>query len=170
VVSFPSGVGYIPTMAVEVFVQPGVGSSDALTDWLEYQEVPFVVRDCRRDPDALAEAIALGGGRLPVTRSGGRVAVGLDPEELRRVVSGGSQVGAGLEVDAGPDGRPVIVGVEPGSKADEAGLRPGDVIAEVGGYSNFALPDLERVLSSSTRSIRLTVRREDALVQARLPL
>jgi len=155
-------------MAVEVFVQPGVGSSDALTDWLEYQEVPFVVRDCGRDADALAEAIALGGGRLPVTRSGDRVAVGLDPEELRRVVSGGSRVGAGLEVDAGPDGRPVIVGVEPGSKADEAGLRPGDVIAEVGGYTNFALTDLERVLSSSRRSIRLTVRREDALVQARL--
>ncbi|MBO0681664.1 MAG: PDZ domain-containing protein [Candidatus Dormibacteraeota bacterium] len=156
-------------MALEVFVQPGVGSSDALLDWLEYKEVAFVVRDCVRDGEALAEAMALGGGTLPVARRGDRVTVGFDPEALGSLIRAGSQVGAGLRVDSGPDGKPVIVGVEPGSKADRAGLRPGDVIAEVGGYTNFGLPDLERVLSSSaTRSIRLTVRREDGMIQARL--
>lgn len=156
-------------MAIEVFALPGIGSSDALLDWLEYQELPVRVRDCRHDEDALAEATALGGGTLPVARRGRKVVVGFDPEAIGRLLRAGAEVGAGLEVETDPDGRPVVVSVEPGSKADLAGLRPGDVIAELGGYRNFGLPDLERVLGGARRSVKLTVRRDEGLVETRLP-
>src|SRR5947209_19255632 len=108
-------------MRVEVFAQPGAGSSDALLDFLEYLEVPVVVRDVRADESALAEGLALGAGMLPVTRRGDRVVVGPDLPAVRRLLSPGAEVGAGLQVEAGPDGKPVVVGVEPGSPAENAG-------------------------------------------------
>jgi predicted metalloprotease with PDZ domain len=155
-------------MVVEVFAQPGVGSSDALLDLLEYLEVPAVQRDVRRDEEALAEALALGGGVLPVLRRGNQVIAGLDLAAVRQLLSSGAEVGAGLQVELGPEGRPVVIGVEPGSPAENAGLRPGDVIAGLGGYTNFGLSELERVLRQARRGVRLTVQRDDVLVQAQL--
>jgi S1-C subfamily serine protease len=155
-------------MSIEVFVQPGVGSSDALLDLLEYLEQPFVLRDVRSDEDALAEALAIGGGVMPVTRHGDRVVVGHDADGIRRLLAPTADVGAGLQVDVGPDGRPVVIGVEPGSPAEAAGLRAGDVIAQLGAYTNFGLAELQRVLRQPHRSIRLTLQRDDTLVQAQL--
>jgi S1-C subfamily serine protease len=155
-------------MTVDVFAQPGVGSSDALLDLLEYLEVPVVLHDVRSDEAALAEALALGGGVLPVTRRGDRVVVGPDAAAIRRLLATGDAVGAGLQVDVGPGGKPVVTGVEPGSPADEAGLRPGDVIAQIGGYTSFGVNELQLALRQARRAVRLTVQRDDALVQAQL--
>src|SRR5262249_7143630 len=151
-------------MSIEVFAQPGVGSSDALLDLLEYLEQPFVLRDVRGDEDALAEALAIGEGVMPVTRRGDRVVVGHDVEGIRRLVASTAEVGAGLELELGPDGKPVVVGVEPGSPAEEAGLRPGDVIAQLGGYTSFGLAEVQRVLEQGHRSIRLIVQRDEGTV------
>jgi S1-C subfamily serine protease len=155
-------------MNIEVFAQPGVGSSDGVLDLLEYLEVPVVLHDVRSDEEALAEALALGAGVLPVTRRGDRVVIGPDQAGIRQLLAPGAEVGAGLQVDVGPGGRPVVVGVAPGSPAEHAGLRPGDVIAQLGGYTDFGVAELQRVLRQARRSIRLTVQRDDALVQAQL--
>jgi hypothetical protein len=38
----------------------------------------------------------------------------------------------------------------------------------LGGYTNFGLAELERVLRQARRGVRLTVQRDDGLVDARL--
>jgi S1-C subfamily serine protease len=63
---------------------------------------------------------------------------------------------------------PVVIGVEPGSPAEQAGRRPGDVIAQLGGYTNFGVAELQRALQQARRSVRLTLQRDNAIVQAQL--
>jgi S1-C subfamily serine protease len=84
---------------------------------------------------------------------------------LRRggVIFGGEEAGAGvLKVD--DDGRPVVTEVAEGSLAEEAGLEPGDVITDLGGYSSFSLDQLDqldqlRTVLAARRLITLGVRR-----------
>jgi len=81
---------------------------------------------------------------------------------LRRggAIFGGEEAGAGvLKVD--DDGRPVVTEVAEGSLAEEAGLEPGDVITDLGGYSSFSLDQLDqlRTVLAARRLITLGVRR-----------
>jgi serine protease Do len=58
----------------------------------------------------------------------------------------------------------VITSVEPGSAADEAGLRPRDVIVEVGREPVTDVEDLRAKLAASEKGALLLVRRGDATV------
>lgn len=156
-------------MKVDAFVVPGQGSSDALLDWLQLQEIPARIHDLRVDESAVAEAFALGGGSLPVLRKGARSAAGFDPARLEAVIRGGETVGGGLLVELDSEGRPVVAAVEPDSAGQAAGLLPGDVIAELGGYSAFTVDQLRSVLSrASARQLKLKVRRSGELMELRL--
>ncbi len=66
----------------------------------------------------------------------------------------------GLEEAAGV----VITSIEPGSAADEAGLRPRDVIVEVGREPVKDVEDLHAKLAASEKGALLLVRRGDATV------
>jgi carboxyl-terminal processing protease len=71
----------------------------------------------------------------------------MTPEEraARNDALSGSYVGIGAEVGTTPDGLPVIVSVFRGSPADEAGLKPGDVVLAVDGTSTVG-EDLDGVI------------------------
>jgi serine protease Do len=66
----------------------------------------------------------------------------------------------GLDEPAGV----VITSVQPGSAADEAGLRPRDVIVEVGREPVQDVDDLRAKLAESEKGALLLVRRGDATV------
>ncbi|HVB77638.1 MAG TPA: PDZ domain-containing protein [Candidatus Nitrosotalea sp.] len=148
-------------MAFDVFIQPGVGSSDALLDWLERYEITTQIHDVDNDEGALALALALGGGALPVTRRGGRTVPGYDPQALLALLQP-DPADEGLELIAGSTGEVVVGRVEAGGPAARLGLQEGDVVAELGGYSVFS-PDqvLSALKRSGKRSLRLRVRRGD---------
>ena len=154
-------------MRVEVFVAPGEGASDALMDWLEAQEIRATIRDVRKDEVALAEAISLGATRFPVLRYQGKVVTGFNPPALAKLLRGGEELGSGITVELGSDGRPVVIEVTPGSVGEAAGLQKGDVITELGGYSAFSLDQLRTALARA-RSARLRVRRGPDLVSVTL--
>jgi len=143
-------------MAIKVYVAPGEGASDALLDWLEVEEVVADVHDVREESD-LAEAIAAGAFPFPVTRVGEELIRGFDPVRLTHAIFGGEDAGAGVLVEV-RDGRTVVTDVTGGSLAEDAGLEPGDVITDLGGYSSFSLDQLRSVLSAG-RPITLGVRR-----------
>jgi len=71
--------------------------------------------------------------------------------------------------EIGGDGRTVVTDVTGGSLAEDAGLEPGDVITDLGGYSAFSLDQLRRVLSAG-RPITLGVRRGSERLRLSLSL
>jgi S1-C subfamily serine protease len=146
-------------MAIEVYAAPGQGASDALLDWLEVEEVLADVHDVREE-SAMAQAIAEGAFPFPVTRVGEQLIRGFDPVRLKHAIFGGDDAGAGLLVTIDDDGRPLVVNIESGSPAEDAGLKPGDVITDLGGYSAFSADQLQRVLAGR-RPITIGVRRGD---------
>ena len=155
-------------MRVDAFVVPGQGSSDALLDWLQLHEIPARIHDLREDESAVAEALALGAGAVAVLRRGTRSASGFDPGRLEALMRGGETVGGGLLVELDAEGRPVVAQVEPDSAGEAAGLRPGDVIAELGGYSAFTVDQLRNVLNRpAARGVQLKVRRSGELKELR---
>ena len=143
-------------MAIKVYVAPGEGASDALLDWLEVEEVVADVHDVRDEAD-LAEAIAAGAFPFPVTLVGEELIRGFDPLRLSHAIFGGEDAGAGVLVEV-RDGRTVVTDVTGGSLAEDAGLEPGDVITDLGGYSYFSLDQLRSVLAAG-RPTTLGVRR-----------
>ena len=144
-------------MAIEVYAAPGQGASDALLDWLEVEEVVANVHDVREE-STLAEAIAAGAFPFPVTRVGEELIRGFDPVRLGYAIFGGEETGAGIMVELDDSGHTVVTDVAPGSVAEDAGLAPGDVIIDLGGYSSFSVDQLRNVLATG-RPITLGVRR-----------
>jgi S1-C subfamily serine protease len=144
-------------MAIEVYAAPGEGASDALLDWLEVEEVLATIHDVREE-STLAEAIAAGAFPFPVTKVGDELIRGFDPVRLTYAIFGGEVTGGGITVELDDTGHTVVTEVAPDSVADEAGLAPGDVITDLGGYSSFSVDQLRNVLSAG-RPITLGVRR-----------
>ena len=154
-------------MAIEVYAAPGQGASDALLDWLEVEEVVANVHDVR-DESNLAEAIAAGAFHFPVTRVGDQLIRGFDPVRLTYAIFGGEDAGGGVSVGVDEAGHPVVIEVTPGSLAEDAGLEPGDVITDLGGYSSFSVVQLRNVLAAG-RPIALGVRRGAEQLRLSMP-
>ena len=154
-------------MAVEVYVAPGEGASDALLDWLEVEKVVADLHDVR-DESTLAGAIAAGAFPFPVTVVGEEMIRGFDPVRLRYALFGGEEAGAGVSVGVDSDGRPVVTEVARGSLAEDAGLEEGDIVLDLGGYRSFSIEQLRNVLEAG-RPITLGVRRGSELLRLSLP-
>ena len=56
-------------------------------EFLSERDVPYVLRDVVRDPEALAEFLALGAPLPPVVAYDGRWVAGYDPERLDELLS-----------------------------------------------------------------------------------
>ncbi|HEV2952620.1 MAG TPA: PDZ domain-containing protein, partial [Candidatus Dormibacteraeota bacterium] len=155
-------------MKYVAFIQPGVGSSDALIDWLEQHEVRVTPRDVTKDESHLAEAIALGGGLMPVLRADDRTVVGFDPEALEDLlVNHGSTVG--LVFTSDPSGRVIVKDVLPGSVGEGAGVQSGDVITKLGGYTIFSVDQIRTALEHPRAArVALEVKRGEEIVRLRV--
>ncbi|MGH7722256.1 MAG: PDZ domain-containing protein [Candidatus Dormibacteria bacterium] len=137
--------------AITVFVRAGDAQCDALLGYLEQRGLEHTTRDVTSDPSATAILFGrLGRVAVPALIVDDRLIVGFDPVQLARLLPRPEEAGAGVSLGAAVRGVTIDIardrglagafGVEvgpvhQGSPADIAGLRSGDVITAVGGYT-----------------------------------
>jgi len=130
-----------------------------------YREV-----DVSRDPAAAAEMVQKSGQRgVPVIAIDGHIVVGFDPQKIQALVGKGAQKRPSLglsiadaskiavKVGAIPIFGAYVGKVAPGSPAERAGLRVGDIITEANFRPVSNAADLERVLESAAIGSRLAL-------------
>jgi S1-C subfamily serine protease len=124
-------------------------------EFLSQRGVGFVEKDVSRDQAAALNMVRHTGQQgVPVTEIDGQFVVGFDRPRLERLLQPAPRPALGVSVadasrHAPAVGRGAYVGrVRPGSPAEQAGLRKGDVITEVGGR---AVPDAATLEALSPR-------------------
>jgi glutaredoxin 3 len=153
-------------------------------EFLSQRDIPYTEKYVDRDRDAAIEMIRRSGQQgVPVTVLGDQVIVGFDRPRLERAitamretgppnatggVSGRRSLGAKV-ADAGryvmPGGTHVegafVGGVNPGSPAERAGLKVGDVIIAVDGTPVGSVDALSQALAAANSSgnVKLTLAR-----------
>ena len=169
---------------VVIYTTPTCQYCPAAKRWLQDHGVAYTEYDVSRDPVRATEMYRLTGqGAVPVIRVGGQVMVGFDPLQLAKLLpnagngNGGSPAAERLSLRMAAQsltpekaeelGLPapfgVVVGpVHKGGPADAAGLREGDVIVGIGGYTLQNLSQLQGVVAARRPgdSIKLRVWRE----------
>jgi glutaredoxin 3 len=151
-------------------------------EFLSQRGIPWTEKYVDRDRDAAIEMIRRSGQRgVPVTVIGDEVIVGFDRPRLERAVAAmgaqphsegqpqGGRRSLGAKVaDAGryalPGGTNVrgafVGGLNPGSPAERAGLKVGDVIVQVNDTPIGSVDELSAALSAaSENAVRLTLAR-----------
>jgi S1-C subfamily serine protease len=117
---------------------------------------------------------------VPVITAGDEVIVGFDRPRLEKLASRfapppaaptGPRPKIGLRIKSGSGGAEIGT-VHPGSPAEQAGLRPGDIVVEVGGRSVRSASDLEAALGELTadQTVALDIRRNGKPARLRLKL
>ncbi len=145
-------------MSVTVYTTPTCGFCQQVKAYLRRRGVPFVERDVSRDPQAAMEMMRISGQRgVPVVVIDGQVVVGANIPLIERLLAqqtarprlGVSIADAGrIAAETGLDlPRGAYVGrVHPGSAAEAAGLRPGDVIVQLAGQPVNDDRDVHRIV------------------------
>lgn len=146
-------------MNVTVYSTPTCPWCHRAKAFLKQQGVPFIEKDVSADPAAAREMIARSGQQgVPVITVDDDVIVGFDRPRLQQALerarahttrNGRPRLGAAV-ADAERYGYPPSSGayvghVSPGSPAERAGIRPGDVITAIGGRRIATADDIERV-------------------------
>lgn len=150
-----------------------------MKEFLSQRNIPYTEKYVDRDRDAAIEMIRRSGQQgVPVTVIGDQVIVGFDRPRLERAVSAmreaantgtDSRRSLGAKVaDAGryvlPGGTHVegafVGGVNPGSPAERAGLKVGDVIVAVDDKPIASVDGLSQALNAAVgSSVKLTLAR-----------
>ena len=154
-----------------------------MKEFLSQKGITWTEKYVDEDRAAAIEMIRRSGQQgVPVTVIGDEVVVGFDRPRLERIVAGmgaaakppaqntnGKRRSLGAKVaDAGryalPGGTPAegvyVGGVNPGSPAEAAGLKPGDVITRVGEKPVASVDELTAALTGASDSpLRLSVSR-----------
>lgn len=151
-------------------------------EFLSQSEITYTEKYVDRDRDAAIEMIRRSGQQgVPVTVIGDQVIVGFDRPRLERAIAAMREAGPpstdggaggrrslGAKVaDAGryvmPGGTRVegafVGGVNPGSPAESAGLKVGDVIVAVDDRPITSVDALSEALAASTGSVKLALAR-----------
>jgi len=143
-------------MSVVVYTTPTCGFCHQVKAYLKQRGVPFTEYDVSRDPQAAAEMVRLSGQRgVPVVLIDGQVVVGFNRPLIDQLLARRPSLGVaiadadhiaaqkGMQLPAG-----AYVGrVNAGSAAEAAGLRPGDVIVQLGGQAVRGYQDVHRILA-----------------------
>lgn len=159
-------------MKVVIYTTPTCPYCYQAKEFLARQGVPFVEKNVAADPQAAMEMVRLSGQQgVPVITVDGQVVIGFDQPRLKLLLQqahpklGASVADAASQAEKRP-GLPTsgaYVGrVTPGSPAERAGLRPGDVILALGGRPVACAADLQRLLSQlpAGRALPLTCWRD----------
>jgi S1-C subfamily serine protease len=115
--------------------------------------VPYVEKDVSRDQRAAQEMVQRTGQRgVPVITVDGDVVIGFDQRRLEQLLPlGGAtsgQTGKRLGAAVAPTAGGLLVGrVHPGSLAERAGLRAGDIIRAVNGEAVSLTEHLPQLLT-----------------------
>jgi glutaredoxin len=168
---------------ITVFVRAGDPQCEALLAYLDQRGLEYTTRDVTADPSATAILFGrLGRVAVPALIVDDRMIVGFDPVQLARFLPRPEEDGRGVSFGAAV--RTVTVdiarnhglagafGVEVGpvhesSPAATAGVRPGDAITAVGGYTLTGGADQFRTAVSARRpgdTMILTVWRDGTFV------
>lgn len=152
-----------------------------MKEFLSQRNIPYTEKYVDRDRDAAIEMVRRSGQQgVPVTVIGDQVIVGFDRPRLERAVtvmrdegstsagkSGRRSLGAKV-ADAGryvlPGGTHVegafVGGVNPGSPAERAGLKVGDVVIAVDDRRITSVDELSEALAAArASSVKLTLAR-----------
>lgn len=146
-------------MKVVVYTTPTCAFCHQAKQFLSRQGIPFVEKNVAVDRNAAVEMVRISGQQgVPVITVDGQVVIGFDQPRLRQILQQASRRGpklgasiadAASQVKNHP-GIPALgayVGrVRPGSPAEKAGLRPGDVIVSLGGQQVMRAADVHQLL------------------------
>ncbi|MEA2639298.1 MAG: hypothetical protein QOF51_692 [Chloroflexota bacterium] len=152
-----------PSSEPIIFTTPTCSWCRKTKEFLRSRSVPFQERDVSVDQSA-AQQLYERSGQLgvPVTLVGDEVIVGFDQPKLERLAQryastgAASRPGLGLRVRNVPGGEGAEVGgVRPGSPAERASLRAGDVVHALGGQVVRSADDLERLARELKPGARL---------------
>ncbi len=158
-------------------------------EFLRQKGVPFRERNIEMDPAAARElSLRTGQMGVPVITAGSEVIVGFDRPRLERLAArfaapptpdpaaeSRPRPKVGMRVKDGPGGAEVVA-VHPGSPAEQAGVRVGDLIVDMNARTVRSADDLEAVLAGLTPSgeaghtIAVDVRRNGKPQRLRLPI
>lgn len=156
-------------------------------EFLRQKGVPFQEKNLEHDPIAAREVMQRTGQTgVPVITAGDDVIVGFDRPRLERLATryaapppaadpAAPRPKVGLRVKDASGGAEVG-GITPGSPAEQAGARIGDLVVTLNGRAVRSAADLEAVLSTLTlaqhagQTIALDVRRNGEPVRLRLPI
>ena len=121
------------------------GAASSLTDLPEFQtfqETWDLIHENYVDEEAIDDKALIYGATKGMVESLGDTGhtTFLDPEEAKAYEEStrGELIGIGVQIDY-TSGRPVVIAPIDGSPADEAGIRAGDVIAEVDGQATAGM-------------------------------
>ena len=141
-----------------------------MKEFLSRRGIRFIEKNVAADPLAAQEMIRTSGQRgVPVTVISDQVVVGYDQRRLAMLLDQGIVGKPALGVSIADAGRiaqkhgggPAVgayVGqVRPGSPAQQAGLRPGDVITELGGQPIHTAADVHAVMAGHHPGDRLGI-------------
>lgn len=130
-----------------------------------YREV-----DVSRDPAAAAEMVQRSGQRgVPVIAIDDQVVVGFDPQRIQALLGKASHKRPALGLSIADASRMAVkagalpvfgayVGkVAPGSPAEQAGIKPGDIITEANFRPISNAADLEKVLQNTAAGSKLAL-------------
>jgi membrane-associated protease RseP (regulator of RpoE activity) len=139
------------TEVITVFVKAGDPASESVRRYLDQRGLRYTTRDVLNDASATAILFGrLGRVVTPVVQVDDRLLVGSDPVQLARFlprqdsdeagVAFGAAVRSVTPEIAATKRLPAVYGVEvgsvkQGSAAEQAGIKPGDVITSVGAYT-----------------------------------
>jgi glutaredoxin-like YruB-family protein len=139
-------------MDVIVYTTPTCPYCSQAKAFLAQQGVPFVEKNVAADQKAAMEMVRVSGQQgVPVITVNGEAVVGFDQPRLRQLLKKAKpRLGASVADVASfarknpelPTSGAYVGKVRPGSPADKAGLRKGDVISALGGQPILLVDDL----------------------------
>ncbi len=143
-------------MNVVVYTTPTCGYCYQAKEFLKRQGIPFVEKNVAADRHAATEMVQLSGQQgVPVITVDGQVVVGFNQPRLMQLLQAAKpKLGASIADAASqvhrhpgiPSSGAYVGRVRPGSAADRAGLRQGDVITAVGGQPVNRAEDVHRLV------------------------
>jgi len=173
-------------MNVVVYTTPTCPYCNQAKAFLRQQGVPFVEKNVAADRQAAMEMVRISGQQgVPVIVIDGQPVVGFDLPRLRQLLAQGQtqarpRLGASIADAASqaakhpgiPTSGAYVGRVRPGSAAERAGLRPGDVIVALGGQPVARAADVHRLLSQMPggRNVSLTYVRDGRRVDTTVRL
>jgi len=147
-------------MNVIVYTTPTCPFCYQAKEFLSRQKVPFVEKNVAADRQAAMEMVRVSGQQgVPVITVDGQVVIGFDQPRLMQLLQQARQdrpkLGASIADAASqmsmhpgiPAAGAYIGQVRPGTPADRAGLRVGDVITALGGHPVSRANDVHRLVS-----------------------
>jgi S1-C subfamily serine protease len=134
-------------------------------EFLRKQGVAYEEVDVTRVPEAAQEILRRTGQMgVPVITDSQEAIVGFDLPRLQRMATRHARPGLGLRVkDAEAQSGAYVGSVRPGSPAERAGVRPGDVVVEFSGAPVHNAADVERLATQRRpgQPTSIAVRRGD---------